>query len=276
VRYAPGVIESYVDLTYRGLSLGRRIRLTQIRPSSGYLELAAPMPVGTPLAITSDDGVTFEATVRGVHEQVAGSDRAPGMIVAPALAGVAAAAAWWTARVALPDDEPRPRSATAGGRSRPVTVRPRSHTAPMPATGAATDEVPALAADLQARVTAAAGIDPGATQDDATAASTMVMPVLHSEGPAPAGEADATLQRTGEHDVLDDGKHTTIMESIDPAVIGIDAGAAGDGDDGDDGDGDDTDDGEADPAGEFGDQVTIPDGAGLSPGRRRKKRRSRR
>ena len=41
------VSESFVDLTYRGLPLGRRIKLTQVRPSSGYLELAAPMPVGT-------------------------------------------------------------------------------------------------------------------------------------------------------------------------------------------------------------------------------------
>ena len=42
------MIESFVDLTYRGLSLGRRIKLTQVRPTSGTLELVSPMPVGTP------------------------------------------------------------------------------------------------------------------------------------------------------------------------------------------------------------------------------------
>src|SRR5215467_14467642 len=102
VRYDRGVLESFVDLTYRGLSLGRRVRLTQVRPSTGYLELPAPMPVGAQIAIVADDGATFEAIVTAIHEQIAGSDRAPGMIVAPAL-GEAQATAWWTSRVALPD-----------------------------------------------------------------------------------------------------------------------------------------------------------------------------
>jgi len=54
------VNESFVDLTYRGLSLGRRIKLTQVRPSSGYLELPSPMPVGTLVAISTDDGSPWE------------------------------------------------------------------------------------------------------------------------------------------------------------------------------------------------------------------------
>ena len=134
MRYADGVIESFVDLTYRGLALGRRIKLTEVRPTTGTLELAAPMPVGTQLAIATDDGVTLDATVLWVHEQVAGSDRTPGMTVAPVLAGDAAAA-WWQARVALPEDD-RPRRPS---RTKPVTLRPR------PATGrtrAATDRTP--------------------------------------------------------------------------------------------------------------------------------------
>jgi len=244
------VIESYVDLTYRGLALGRRVRLSQVRPSSGYLELPAPMPVGTPLALTTDDGLTFDATVVWIYEQVAGSDHAPGMIVAPALGG--AAAAWWTARVSLPDDEEPPRSAVAGGRSRPLTVRPRSHTDPIPPAGAPTR---ATTADAPA-------------PDEASAASTMVMPVLAAE-PVAAGDAEL-----GEHDVIDDGKATMIMASIDPAALGVDVAGEGDGGQGPEDDGDDGDD-DIDPAGEFADQVTIPDGAGLPPSRR-KKRKSRR
>src|ERR1044071_7223832 len=103
VRYDRGVRESFVDLTYRGLSLGRRIRLTQIRPSSGYLELPAPMPVGSQIAVIADDGAVFDAIVTGIHEQISGSERVAGMTVSPAL-GDAAAAAWWTSRVQLPDD----------------------------------------------------------------------------------------------------------------------------------------------------------------------------
>src|SRR6185503_19484391 len=109
MRYARRVNESFVDLTYRGLSLGRRIKLTQVRPSSGYLELSSPMPVGTQVAIATDDGVAFDATVAWIYEQVTGTDRAPGMVVIPEL-GADAAAAWWRSRVALPeDDAPRPR-----------------------------------------------------------------------------------------------------------------------------------------------------------------------
>ncbi|HZJ62027.1 MAG TPA: hypothetical protein VFD36_00775, partial [Kofleriaceae bacterium] len=140
--------ESFVDLTYRGLSLGRRIKLTQVRPTSGYLELPSPMPVGTQVAIATDDGVSFDATVAWIYEQVAGTDRTPGMVVIPELAAESAAA-WWKARVALPDDEaPRPRRP-----SRPVTVRPRSHTDPMPPPeGPITDQVPTMATDLEARI----------------------------------------------------------------------------------------------------------------------------
>ena len=216
------MLESFVDLTYRGLALGRRVRLSQIRPSSGYLEIAAPMPVGAQIAVIADDGAVFDAIVIGVHEQIAGSDRTPGMTVTPAL-GDAAAAAWWTSRVQLPDDDAqRPRHAT-GGRRRPTTVRPRSRTAPTPPPAGTTLEVSTLIADLEARVTAAAGLAP--RHDDPHEARTVVMPVHELEAIAahgrPAGEP-RPMRHTGEHEVVDDGNHTTIMETIDPATLGLD------------------------------------------------------
>jgi len=235
VRYDRGVIESFVDLTYRGLSLGRRVRLTQIRPSTGYLELAAPMPVGAQIAIVAEDGVAFEAIVTAIHEQISGSDRAAGMTVAPAL-GEAQAAAWWTARVVLPEDESlRRRPVTASGRSRPPTVRPRSQATPAPppaiaaaaANAAATDEVPAIIADLEARVTAAAGVAPPRV-DDPHGASTLVMPMHEIEAIAAQARPDSEpppMRRTGEHEVVDDGNHTTIMDSMDPALLGYDLAA---------------------------------------------------
>src|SRR6185503_15102690 len=94
-------MESFVDLAYRGLSLGRRVKLTQVRPSTGYLETPAPMPVGTMIAIATDDGHHLDAIVTSIHEQVGGSDKHPGMTVKPKLEG--ATAAWWKERVALPD-----------------------------------------------------------------------------------------------------------------------------------------------------------------------------
>jgi hypothetical protein len=284
VRYDRGVLESFVDLTYRGLSLGRRVRLSQVRPSSGFLELPAPMPVGTPIGVTTDDGATFDAMVTSIHEQVAGSDRSPGMTVTPALTGHAAAA-WWAARVSLPDDA-RPRTVTAGGRSRPVTVRPRSHSATealRAAEAASTDEVPTVLADLDAVVAAAAAAAVATGAGDVTDARTIVMPVIELEaGGDPGADLAASpartlevpmMRHTAEHAVVDDGNRTMIMESIDPATLGIDLGTAGDDDSDDADDADLTDPGDPDPVG----PTTIPDGGAIEPsGRGRKKRRSRR
>lgn len=118
--------ESFVDLAYRGLPLGRRIKLTQVRPRAGYLEMPAPMPVGTQIAISTDEGVALDAVVMLVCEQVGGSDRAPGMMVRPQL-DAEAASAWWRARVTLPDEDP-----DALARPRPVTLRPRPKTEEQP------------------------------------------------------------------------------------------------------------------------------------------------
>jgi hypothetical protein len=242
------VNESFVDLSYRGLSLGRRIKLTQVRPSSGYVELPSPMPVGTQIALTTDDGVAFDATVAWIHEQVAGAERQPGMVVIPEL-GSDAAAAWWKARVALPDDNvPRPRP-----RSRPVTVRPRTHTRPTPPTMPAVD-MSAIKADLEARVTAAARVEPAPAAAAAAVSTPVSEPVSEPDDPAlgpprTAGissehavqhpdddepemtvstdedsmpEPPRVLRRTGEHAVVDDGKPTVLMQSVDPEALGLD------------------------------------------------------
>src|SRR3569833_2416655 len=63
VLYSGAMSESFVDLTYRGLTLGRKVKLTQVRPSSGILEHVSPMLVGTSIVIASDDGSLFDAVV---------------------------------------------------------------------------------------------------------------------------------------------------------------------------------------------------------------------
>lgn len=205
------MLESLVDLTYRGISLSRRIKLTQVRRSSGYLELASPMPVGTELAIVADDGVSFGATVAWVNEQVTGSDRTPGMMIVPRLTAEAAAS-WWQARVVLGDDDaPRPRLM----RNRPVTVRPRTHTqsAP-PSVGAPSSmsDTPAILADLDARVAAAAGVGSRPRAPSGSGATTAL---------------DGELMRPGEHVVVDDGAQTLTMVAVDPATFEVDPGTSG-------------------------------------------------
>ncbi len=95
--------ETFVDVTWRGLEVGRRVKLRAIRPATAQLDHGTPMPVGTVLAIKTDEGIELTATVTRVHEQVGGSTEVPGMQVVPALEG--AAQAWWQAR-AEPEPEP--------------------------------------------------------------------------------------------------------------------------------------------------------------------------
>jgi hypothetical protein len=96
--------ESFVDLTYRGLSLGRRVKLSEVRPTTGYVEMPAPMPVGTQIGIITDDTVALDAMVVEIHEQVSGSERPAGMVVKPRLDGDAGKT-WWQKRVQLPEPE---------------------------------------------------------------------------------------------------------------------------------------------------------------------------
>jgi len=208
------MIESFVDLTYRGLSLGRRIKLTQVRPSTGYVETPAPMPVGTSIAIATDEGLTFEATVMAIHEQVGGSDKAPGMVVAPALADDDKQA-WWKARVALPEEPP------ASTRPKPVTVRPRTNTVPQPPPDAMLAEA---AESLRAavEVTGPATIVTAPIDGEDPGGRTTVMPAIDQETidrlTRKSDEIPA-VRTTGEHAVVDDGKQTTVMDAITPEMI---------------------------------------------------------
>jgi hypothetical protein len=216
------MIESFVDLTYRGLSLGRRVKLTQVRPSTGYVETPAPMPVGTAISIATDDGLVFDAMVMTIHEQVGGSDRVPGMVVAPALEDEPRQT-WWKARVALPEELP------ASTRVKPITVRPRTHTTPQPPPDAV------LAAAAQA-VESAMVVDDGVTQampvidDEPPGTRTTVMPAVDPEmleRLTRKSDEIPAMRTTGEHEVVDDGKQTMMMDAIDPAALGLDVGGSG-------------------------------------------------
>jgi hypothetical protein len=94
---SPAMGESFVDVSYRGLELGRRLKLRDVRPEAGYVEIPLPMPVGTEVELVTDDGLKIAAHVTHVHEQVAGSDVHPGMRIKPHLGG--AAVKWWQSRI---------------------------------------------------------------------------------------------------------------------------------------------------------------------------------
>ena len=253
------MIESFVDLTYRGLALGRRIKLTQVRPTTGYLELPMPMPVGTQIGITTDEGVALEAVVMSIHEQVGGSDRVPGMTVKPSLAAEASQS-WWQARVGLPEES----AAEPFDRKRPITVRPRTHTVPAPPPDAAvaneqpltkevteTKELSVFVAEqppaqqpLTKEVTETKELSVFVAEQPAAPTyqeppkrqiedikRTMVMNAVDQELLAKLtssdGEIETLTRRTGEHEIVDDGQRTMVMDAVDPSTLGIEVSASG-------------------------------------------------
>ena len=177
--------ESFVDLTYRGLALGRKVKLTQVRPSSGYLEHVAPMPVGTSIGIASDDGTLFDAIVTDVRE--AAGDAPAGMTVRPRLE-VDAAKAWWKEKVDLPDVVKVEAAPPVG------IVRSKR--------GSNAGAVPELMDDGRNTAVQAA-IDPDKLDKD-----TQVIPVMESNPTMPA--------------IQDDGKRTIAMDAVDLAALGLD------------------------------------------------------
>lgn len=186
------MIESFVDLTYRGLSLGRRVKLADVRPTTGYVEAPAPMPVGTQIAIITDDTVALDAVVVAVHEQVAGSERPPGMVLKPRLDGEAAKA-WWQQRVSLPEaDKPAPAQPPPVPPpipQKPVVVVSRRMT--NPGMG-----VPDLVDD---------GQDTG-VMDAVDPAAVEIVAVAPEPTPPP---------------IVDDGKKTVAMNAVDLAALGL-------------------------------------------------------
>ncbi len=194
----PEMSESFVDLSYRGLALGKRIKLTQVRPAAGYLEMPTPMPVGTTIGITTDDGVLLEAMVAEVHEQVSGSDKTPGMLVTPKLEADAART-WWKQRVTVVETEKPLPQADADGKVT-LTARPKSDTA-----------VPEL-------------VDDGR--------NTAVIEIIDERVAAEAAleTSDSNLPRisdelVAQNPIVDDGKRTMMMPAMDLEALGLDPSA---------------------------------------------------
>ena len=181
--------DSFVDLTYRGLPLGRRVKLSGVRPSTGYLEVPTPMPVGTAIAILTDDTVALEASVVEIHEQVGGSDRAPGMLVRPKLEGEAARA-WWQQRVTLPELEVQPAQET-----------------PVPQAAGSIAIVPPKRVQRDTQIGMAV---PEVVEEKE---DTAVMEAIIDATSAPVRDSMPAI--------VDDGKKTTMMDSVDLAALGL-------------------------------------------------------
>ncbi|MCG8422733.1 MAG: hypothetical protein MJE77_32870 [Proteobacteria bacterium] len=103
--------EQLVDVTYRGIVLGRQLRLSP-RSDAAHIHTDKPMPMGSEIAISTQGGVAISVRVREVYEKIAGSETEPGMLVTP-VAPAGDGQPWW--------QEPTDREAESDSSSRETT-----------------------------------------------------------------------------------------------------------------------------------------------------------
>lgn len=77
----------FVDVTYRGLPVATQARLTETGAETAFVELEAPLPVGTRVALSG--ALALEVRVTAVTEQEAATKSPPGMQIAWGAAAVA-------------------------------------------------------------------------------------------------------------------------------------------------------------------------------------------
>lgn len=207
--------ERFVDVNYRGLELGRRLKVSEFGPTTAYLEHATPMPVGAPLEIVTDEGVRFAAQVVRIHEQVGGAERHPGMRI-EVRELEAAAREWWSTKVSGPD------------RDSPATdsVREAAAAAAAPASASAADgeptDVVATVPDLGDAVPLNGSNGNGEDGEDASGGRrTSVMSVVEiqaivdqASGGTPGGPSNGHSSGPVEQDITGDG------EEGDPSASG--------------------------------------------------------
>lgn len=184
--------EAFVDVTWRGLEVGKRVKLHGFRAGEAYIDHTTPMPVGTQLALRTDEGLDIAVTVRRVHEQVGGSTETPGMQVEPALAG--ATADWWRARCA-PD--------------------PREGVVAKPTLTMSTVEVERVMAAVKDAVPEEP-VEPDAGKTE----------VMAAVDPATLAAIEAAAaEEASDPNLVDDGRRTMVMSAVDVNAI-VEAAAA--------------------------------------------------
>jgi len=189
--------DSFVDVTYRGLEVGRRLRMRDFTSDAAWVEAPSPMPVGTEVEVVLDNGARFHATVSRVHEQVGGGERPPGMRVRPALAGDLRA--WWDRMLV---ESPAPPEALPRGRR--TSAPPINAAANVAASVAAPVEPPVI-------------VSPVITPPQAATPVAAVPVAMPHEETAPASDHSGPV-------VIDDAQNTAVMPVVDPDMLADEGG----------------------------------------------------
>ncbi len=197
--------EQFVDVRYRGLEVGQRVKLHDLGPTTGYLELPAPLPVGSILEISTDEGIRLRVRVARVQEQVAGAAIAPGMRVVAQLDN--SSEGWWRERAQGADPKiPEPRKPPVRAETGPVMVPSSSVPAAASGNGAHSATTAVMSA---AEISAALEHDEGPAVVDA------------SDGAEDTADAD----RSKTDRSMTDRSKTEVMSAVDIAAIEADARA---------------------------------------------------
>ena len=188
-------MEALVDVTYRGLELGRRLKLREVGPTTAYVEHATPMPVGAQLVLATEDGLQIPALVLRVHEQVAGAEMPPGMRV-QALGLEGDAASWW-GRLRTQEADPRiPEPAT------PVGVVEQAASAPAAEVG--------TEANAEADAEASEASAPAEQEDRPDERPTEIMAAVDPEAIEAAEREGAAASKAGANG---GSRKTTVMSA---------------------------------------------------------------
>ncbi len=133
--------EQLVDVSYRGLSVGTSVALRDFGPTTAYLEVEDPMPVGSVVDVTNDGGEGFSARVIHVREKTDSAPNAGMRISVEELPD--AARGWWSSQISRED----PPTATAAPPPEPEPAlepepKPAPEPEPEPAPEAAAEAIP--------------------------------------------------------------------------------------------------------------------------------------
>ena len=190
--------EQFVDVTYRGLDLGKGLRISELQPSSAVVEHPEPMPAGTELALIADDK-TMSIVVVHVREKTSTSKAPAAMIVAPLALDEAGQAFW--------GGEPASESATAAEPEVESAAELEVESAAEPEVESAAEPEAEPAAELKAEPTAAEE-DPS----EASAENTIVEPI------AAPDVVEATAAE-GKGSLAEEIADETIEQTVDVAAV---------------------------------------------------------
>ena len=228
----------FVDVAYRGLEVGRRVKLVDVGPRTAYLEHGTPMPVGSGLVIRTDAGLAIPVVVIRVHEQVVGAELPPGMRIRSDELD-RDAAGWWHAQLSREEDPAIPEMPVLPmvpmpPPEAPVVVAdedaPDVAAPPPVAKDTRVMDVPELAAVLAAAEESASGNGAADKRDGGAAGRTMVMSAVEIEaitGEIPVDGGEAGEAADAADDAADGDEEATEAAADAPSPHAGDTGDAG-------------------------------------------------